>query len=157
MAFSYHWVNMQPRFVVRLCAPLIWMYVILCVKLWFWFIDSYESDMDLSNQLCSSVRLARQLSIANGKNLNVQNYSQTFQLNFIMPCTLIDIIDFYHFVLFQWPWLWLGLTRSCKAKTVGLIFSHTFNPLEWNLMCVQGVQVEHSDTVFEWELLNQEK
>ena len=68
-------------------------------------------DMGLWNQLCLFHLQNGQPAVLCGKNCNIGHHMKTFQPNLFIPAICKDT-DLYHF---QWPYPWLGITRSAQS------------------------------------------
>ena len=89
------------------------------------------------------------------KNFDIGHYKQTFEPNSLMPAMLRDTIDVTILHHFQWLWLW-QVTRSVQSKTCWihfLAYKSTDQDDIW--YGVETNQIEHPDTSFKWDLLNE--
>ena len=85
---------------------------VICFQFIFF---SYKYCMDLCDQLCLAGWLSYLMNI-------LPDITRYFQPNIYIPVMPMGTIDFYHFYLFQWSWVWLGVTGSEKSETFWLHF-----------------------------------
>ena len=96
-------------------------------------------------------------SVLHGKIFNNGQYTHTFQPFFISATLIITIYCciVYHF---QWPWPWLGVTRSTWNKPSWFYFLAHFSADRYEIKySAETIQVRHLDrsTIFERNFMKQ--
>ena len=141
----FHMWTPLPKFCVYVCWFCVCLFV--CVFVYFYTkLQHSFSIFDISGfmyrylSVCVLNTRVIQWFTFHGKNINIRQYSQTFQPNSFIPVFLTDTFDVYDLILYWSPWPQLGVTESAESK-MNLVFSQNFCWSGWAFILCWNISV----------------